>query len=153
MTEGYKIGYWRFSAWFLGLSIAIPAVSFALKAATGVELGQFAGTIIPMIVASMQEGVQFARGTKRAPSGKERLLIARMLTCIAIAWTSVLVFVTVLFAPQIGVVLMSTLGPAVLMGLILFMIAIFFFMAWMFVGMGAGNEMKLVSKDVTKDFE
>ncbi len=153
MTEGYKIGYWRFSGWFLGLSILIPLASFALKAATGIELGQFAGSIIPVMIASMQEGVQFARGTKRVPGRKERLLIARMLTCIAVAWSSVLVFVAILLNPQFGPVLMKTLGPALVLGLILFMIAIFFFLSWLFVGMGAKNEMKLVDKNITKDFE
>ena len=153
MTEGYKIGYWRFSAWYLGLSIAIPLASLALKAATGLELGQFAGSIIPMIIASMQEGVHFARGTRRVPSGKERLLMARMLTCIALAWTSVLMFVVVLLAPQAGAFLVSILGPALIIGLIIVMLAIYFFLAWLFIGMGAKNEMKIAAKDVSKDFE
>lgn len=153
MTEGYKIGYWRFSMWFVGLAIAIPLASTALKAATGIELGQFAGSIIPMIIASMQEGVHFARGTKRLPNGKERLLIARMLTCIALAWTSVLVFVSLLLAPQVGAFLMATLGPAMVIGLIIIMLAIYFFMGWLFVGMGAKNEIKHAKHNPSKDFE
>ena len=153
MTDGYKIGYWRCSAWFLGLSIAIPAASFLVKLVFGIELGQFAGSIIPVMIASMMEGVQFSRGTKRLPSRKERLLIARMLTAISIAWSSVLVFVVILLAPGLGEFVASTLGPALLLGMILVLIAFFFFLSWLFLGMGAKNEMKMIDVPSAKDFE
>ena len=153
MTEGYRIGYWRFSAWFVGLSLAIPAASIALKAATGLELGQFAGSIVPIIIAAMQEGVHFARGTKRVPTGKERLLLARMLTAIAVAWSSVLFFVVFLLARPGAELLIGILGPTVIFGAILVMILVMFFMAWLFVGIGSKNEMKLLAKNIAKDFE
>lgn len=153
MTDGYKVGYLRFTAWFLGLTIAIPAASVALQKLTGVELGQFAGSVIPMIIGAMQEGVQFARGTKRLPTRKERLLIARMLTAIAVAWSSVVLFVGYLLAPATGAMVVGVLGPAMVFGLILLMIAMFFFLGWLFLGMGAKNEIKLAQKLSLKDLK
>ncbi len=142
----YKIGYFRFSAWFLGLTIGLPLLFMAIAYFSSFDLSSSASTVIPMMIASLQEGTHFARAEHRRPEGREAWGIAVRLTGVAMAITIVLTAILFLIQPE----LFAVLGFPGLVIILLVFALLFVVLGRLFLGLGARSHMKALEKQRAK---
>lgn len=142
----YRIGYLRFALWFTGLTIGIPVLLNLIRSYADLDLDSSAVSIIPMMIASMLEGTQFARAEQRHPEGKEAWAITLRLTGVALvislAFGAVMIALMPAGLPQIGLAVWAALsvGAALL----------FWGLGRLFFGMGAKNELKAAKRAAQK---
>ncbi|MCR9126294.1 MAG: ABZJ_00895 family protein [Rhodobacteraceae bacterium] len=142
----YRIGIWRFCAWFIGLSIGLPLLFEALRSFAGLDLASSGASILPMMIASMQEGSAFARTERRRPGNAEAWRFAVSLTALGAGLTVVTATASVLLVPSAMALAagMSVGAVAMIAGVV---IVLYLGLARIFFGLGARSRMKVIEQD------
>lgn len=131
----------RFATWYIALSIAVPGLIHVLKMTTGLDLSSGGVSIIPMMLAAMNEGTQYARATQSAPKGKRAWQFAGLFALFGSLLTMLLAAMVLVSAPHLlGWTFRPSLTFIAVGGVV--MILAYTLVGRLFFSLGAVSELK-----------
>ncbi|TNJ41159.1 ABZJ_00895 family protein [Phaeobacter sp. B1627] len=127
----------RFTLVYLALILAMMVLVVLVQAVTGFDIANAGMAIIPAMGAAMIEGQKFARREGRQPESAQMWRFARQSVVIILGLSMVAVMLFSVTAPEIKMLLSQQYGGALLLGALLFQVAVSFILVRHFVGLGA----------------
>lgn len=147
----YTFNVLRFSGWFVGVSVVIPIILFLVELLIDVDLGSSGTSIIPILIAAMQEGIHFARSERAAPKGRPAWKISITMALIAFVWSIILAFALWIFEPSAIEFVLQILTPIILIAIFVGIFVLYLLLGRFFFGMGARNELKVIARKAARE--
>lgn len=147
----YTFNVLRFSGWFVGVSVVIPIILFLVELLIDVDLGSSGTSIIPILIAAMQEGIHFARSERAAPKGRPAWKISITMALIAFVWSIILAFALWIFEPSAIEFVLQILTPIILIAIFAGIFVLYLLLGRFFFGMGARNELKVIARKAARE--
>ncbi|OIQ28632.1 MAG: hypothetical protein BM562_12555 [Alphaproteobacteria bacterium MedPE-SWcel] len=127
----------RFTLVYMALMLALMVLVVLVRAISGYDIANAGMAIIPAMGAAMVEGQKFARREERLPEPAQMWRFARQSAVIIFGLSMVSVLLFSVTAPEIKLLLSQNYGGALLLGALLFQVAVSFCLVRHFVGLGA----------------
>lgn len=111
----------------------------------GFSLPSGVSTVLPPMLAAMNEGVKVARETNQPMESRVAWRAALWMTAVAVAINIAFMVIILLFVPSMAS-LFSTLGLTIFAGIMVFALVIVLLVNRFFLTMGLKNELKRINK-------
>ena len=141
MVQGLNLP--RFVLVYLGLRIGVPILLFAIREYFGFDLTSSAVEIIPIMIAAMDQGTQYANKNATPATNGQMWRFAFAMGVLGALLSAMVIFVAVKLSPDFAGPLMTSAVGAVVGGLALAGLIIFPLLARWFFGQGMRNAYKL----------
>ncbi len=151
MTNGLNLK--RFVAYYLGLSIGIPILKAVINRLTGMDLTSSATGIIPIMVAALDQGMQYGTRHETPATNREMWRYAVILGGLGVVMSGLIAGAVVLLMPGLRDLYLTLVGGATLAVATVICLILFPPLARWFFGQGMRNAHKLQAKKKAKSPE
>jgi|GEM_PF-3475440 len=144
------MNYMRYTGVVIGLTIGLPILLGLLRQLTGINLSTGFVAIAPALAAAMIEGQKFATKHDRMPTRAETKSFVILGTLIAAGFLVLFTATVVTNLPGYEQILRNPPSTSLIIGIVVFLVAMIALCNFFFLRMGCKNQLKLIEAGRSK---
>ncbi|WP_106746044.1 ABZJ_00895 family protein [Yoonia maritima] len=144
------MNYMRYTGVVIGLTMGLPILLGLLRHLTGINLSTGFVAIAPALAGAMIEGQKFAVQNDRTPTWAETKSFVIVGTLIAAGFLALFTATVVTNVPGYEILLTAPPSIGLIIGMSVFMILIIALCNFLFLRMGAKNQLKAIEAGRSK---